>query len=669
MRHGDVRGRLRPDPSELEPSELDAPAWALLRAYGVTAGRAALQRALPFYLGLLVVASVVFEGNGVSPADVVAAARRSLGARALLYGMWAIVSFPAIDALLAAPASFFLRALPVARWRLLLLSWAGLLCAELPWSYLWLRGAGIAMGIAATVAAIALVSLLLTRLSRARDRLAAGLVALVILLPESWAARAPWPAWLPLLGVSLPASIIGVYDAWLRAPERAGKVARSALGGPALVALGAGYALMVVRRARASLGRSVGLVALSSVVCVFGARNVQGDVATVAAASLAVALIVGTVGLVGPLLRAEAELGWLVRVCGTRRALQEGAALAPLWLWCVALALGHGAIVAVLIGAPPLLGAKLVALGAGTGACIAPLVLELGRWAIRGDGRDAARLIGSVGLLAIVAATSLVTWGAGALLAGVVLAVLVAARAWRRRARGESDARLPSGDRTKLEGVLRASALCKTFGGRRVLDSVQLSCAPGEVCLVLGENGSGKSTLLRILCGIIEPDSGQVAIQGQELTGGGVAARRLLGYAPDAAEVSLELSVHELLRLVGSLKGQSAGTLEPALALWREQWGLGDAWHRRLSVLSFGQRKRALLLAALIGDPWLLILDEPSNGLDPGGVALVQELIASRLAQGQASVIASNDLAFIEALVATRWRLSQGRLVLDGQRR
>src|SRR5688572_28809950 len=108
------------------PPEQFSPAKALLRAFGVTAGRAALQRALPFYLGLLLVASIVFEGNGVRPADVVAAARGSLGERALLYAVWALVSFPAVDALLATPASFFLRTLPVARWRLLLVSWLGL---------------------------------------------------------------------------------------------------------------------------------------------------------------------------------------------------------------------------------------------------------------------------------------------------------------------------------------------------------------------------------------------------------------------------------------------------------------------------------------------------------------------------------------------------------------
>jgi ABC-2 type transport system ATP-binding protein len=213
--------------------------------------------------------------------------------------------------------------------------------------------------------------------------------------------------------------------------------------------------------------------------------------------------------------------------------------------------------------------------------------------------------------------------------------------------------------------MLKARDVTKIFRGRRVLDGIELDCDSGQVCAVLGENGSGKSTLLRVLCGMLEPDRGQISIRGHELTGGGVAARRHLGYVPDGTDTLPDLSLHEFSALVRSLKQLAPDpAAERELVRWRERLGLTEAWHQRLTTLSFGQRKRACILAALLGDPWLLILDEPSNGLDPGGVALIVDLIEDRRERGLATVLASNDLPFVEQLCAQRRRLAEGRLVL-----
>jgi ABC-type multidrug transport system ATPase subunit len=218
--------------------------------------------------------------------------------------------------------------------------------------------------------------------------------------------------------------------------------------------------------------------------------------------------------------------------------------------------------------------------------------------------------------------------------------------------------------------VLHARDLSLAYRGRRVLDGLGLACAPGEVCAVLGENGAGKSTLLRVLCGMLEPERGTVLIQGHQLTGGGVEARRQLGYVPDGTELLPDLSLREFIALVRSLKQLPAdAAAERELASRRERLGLQQAWHQRLATLSFGQRKRACLLAALLGDPWLLILDEPSNGLDPSGVAQVLGLIAERQARRQATLLATNDLPFVRELAATLGaalhcqRLCEGRLV------
>jgi ABC-type multidrug transport system ATPase subunit len=217
--------------------------------------------------------------------------------------------------------------------------------------------------------------------------------------------------------------------------------------------------------------------------------------------------------------------------------------------------------------------------------------------------------------------------------------------------------------------VLHARELTKAYRGRCVLDRIELACAPGEVCAVLGENGAGKSTLLRVLCGMLEPERGAVLLCGHQLTGGGVEARRHLGYVPDGTEALPDLSLREFIDLVRSLKQLPADAgAERALVSRRSWLGLEQAWHQRLATLSFGQRKRACLLAVLLGDPWLLILDEPSNGLDPSGLSQVLELITERRARDQATLLATNDVPFARQLASALGsalhclRLHDGRL-------
>jgi ABC-2 type transport system ATP-binding protein len=211
--------------------------------------------------------------------------------------------------------------------------------------------------------------------------------------------------------------------------------------------------------------------------------------------------------------------------------------------------------------------------------------------------------------------------------------------------------------------MLRVNAVSKAFLGRPVLDGIELGCAPGQVCAILGANGSGKSTLLRILCGMIEPDRGSVFILGEPLARGGIAARRQLGYVPDGLTSLPDLRLQEFVALVRSLKQPVSNPVAEQRWLgWRDRLGLDPVWHQRLGTLSFGQRKRACTLAALIGDPWLLLLDEPSNGLDPSGCELMLELFRQRKLAGQATVLTTHDRPFAERLEATQFGLDAGKL-------
>jgi ABC-type multidrug transport system ATPase subunit len=209
--------------------------------------------------------------------------------------------------------------------------------------------------------------------------------------------------------------------------------------------------------------------------------------------------------------------------------------------------------------------------------------------------------------------------------------------------------------------MLSVLSVGKRLGGRAVLSDVTFACGAGEVVVITGANGSGKSTLLRIAVGLVEPDRGSVTVGGLPVTGASGRARALLGYLPDATDVLPELSVAELIALVQTFKQASDGT-GAAIAALRTRVGADDVWRQRLATLSFGQRKRALLLAALIGAPPLLVLDEPTNGLDGGGHTLIRELVDERRRNGQATVVATNDPQLAVELGATRWQLAGGRL-------
>jgi ABC-type multidrug transport system ATPase subunit len=210
--------------------------------------------------------------------------------------------------------------------------------------------------------------------------------------------------------------------------------------------------------------------------------------------------------------------------------------------------------------------------------------------------------------------------------------------------------------------MLSVQGVDKRLGGRVVLTDVTFACAGTEVAVITGENGSGKSTLLRIAVGLVEPDRGSVTVGALPVTGASGRARALLGYLPDATDVLPELSVAELIALVQTFKRASGPGPAAAIATLRTRVGADDIWHQRLATLSFGQRKRALLLAALIGTPPLLVLDEPTNGLDAGGTALIRDLVDERRQNGHATLVATNDPHVAAELSATRWHLASGRL-------
>jgi ABC-type multidrug transport system ATPase subunit len=206
--------------------------------------------------------------------------------------------------------------------------------------------------------------------------------------------------------------------------------------------------------------------------------------------------------------------------------------------------------------------------------------------------------------------------------------------------------------------TLSVVGLSKRLGGRAVLREVALSGEGGTCFALLGDNGAGKSTLLRILGGILEADAGRATLGGASILGPHAPARARVGYVPEAADPPPHLTPREVCALVAALKGTAPPGPETI-----ERLALGAFWDRPTGSLSLGQRRRACLAAALVGDVGLLLLDEPTNGLDQGGVAELSALVRERCGAGVTALVATHDLAFAEAIGATRLRLVEGRVI------
>ena len=166
--------------------------------------------------------------------------------------------------------------------------------------------------------------------------------------------------------------------------------------------------------------------------------------------------------------------------------------------------------------------------------------------------------------------------------------------------------------------LIEAKGLTKTFGDNRAVDGVELSVTRGEVVGFLGPNGAGKSTTMKMISGFLEPDTGSAAVCGHDVQTDPIAAKQKIGYLPEGAPAYSDMVVADFLTFVGKLRGLRGDRLNERLADMAEQINLTEVWDQQIENLSKGYKRRVGIAQALIGDPKLLIVDEPTAGLDPG---------------------------------------------------
>jgi len=211
--------------------------------------------------------------------------------------------------------------------------------------------------------------------------------------------------------------------------------------------------------------------------------------------------------------------------------------------------------------------------------------------------------------------------------------------------------------------MLEELNLSKVFVGPPAVDCVSFTIRAGEILGYLGPNGAGKSTTVKMLTGLLEPSSGRVLFHGEDIRRDLKGFQRRLGYVPEEPHLYPHLSGREYLQLAGRLRGLARRVLEPKMDELLRLVGLWDDRHASLASYSKGMRQKILLLAALLHDPELLILDEPFSGLDVNAAMILRSLLHSLAARQKMILYSSHVLEVVEKVAHNVLILRKGHVV------
>jgi ABC-2 type transport system ATP-binding protein len=211
--------------------------------------------------------------------------------------------------------------------------------------------------------------------------------------------------------------------------------------------------------------------------------------------------------------------------------------------------------------------------------------------------------------------------------------------------------------------MLEVRLLTKLYTGVPAVNRVSFSIKPGEILGYLGPNGAGKSTTVKMLIGLLEPTSGHIEFHGQAIRRDLKAYQRRIGYVPEEPHLYPHLSGREYLQLVGRLRGIERRRLEPKMDELLRLIGLWEDRHSPLAGYSKGMRQKVLLMASLLHDPELLILDEPFSGLDVNASMILRGLLDSLAARGKMVLYSSHVLEVVEKVCNTVLILRKGQVV------
>ena len=212
--------------------------------------------------------------------------------------------------------------------------------------------------------------------------------------------------------------------------------------------------------------------------------------------------------------------------------------------------------------------------------------------------------------------------------------------------------------------MVEIEGLTKLYGTQRAVDDISFSAGKGEIVGFLGPNGAGKSTTMKIATGYLPPSAGTVRVAGYDVATESLAVRRCVGYLPEHNPLYLDMYVHEYLEFIGSVHGLRGAALRQRVAALVGRVGLSREQNKQIGALSKGYRQRVGLAQALLHDPEVLILDEPTTGLDPNQIQEIRELIRE-VGEDKTVIFSTHILPEVTALCTRVLIISRGRLVAD----
>ncbi|MBL8738654.1 MAG: ABC transporter ATP-binding protein [Planctomycetes bacterium] len=218
---------------------------------------------------------------------------------------------------------------------------------------------------------------------------------------------------------------------------------------------------------------------------------------------------------------------------------------------------------------------------------------------------------------------------------------------------------------TEREPMIEAVDLCKYYGSFAAVDHLSFTIRRGEVVAFLGPNGAGKSTTMKVLTGYLAPTSGTARLAGVDVVQDRVRAAEKLGYLPENGPLYPEMTPRELLTFFGEARGLSASRLHERLEFVTAECDLHELLDKPIGTCSKGQKQRVGMAQALLHDPEVLILDEPTTGLDPNQIRHVRELV-KKLGQTRTILLSTHLFQEVEAMAGRVLLVNEGKLAFDG---
>jgi ABC-2 type transport system ATP-binding protein len=217
-----------------------------------------------------------------------------------------------------------------------------------------------------------------------------------------------------------------------------------------------------------------------------------------------------------------------------------------------------------------------------------------------------------------------------------------------------------------VDALIEIDGLTKTYGNAHALNGLNLKVMPGEIYGLLGPNGAGKTTTLRITAGLIEPTSGSVIISGFDATKESLQAKAKIGYVAEIPILYESLSPRELLEFAASVRGIDKDALNRRLSQLAEAFDVASAFDSPIATLSMGTKQKVAIIAALIHQPPVLLLDEPLNSLDARSNKILRELLSLHVQKGGAVLFSTHIMEIAQKLCSRIGIIFQGKIVAEG---